>query len=78
MSSIDARGSTTRFGRVTAVDGVTFSVQPGDVTGILDRTDAGKNTTLRMILGLTRPASGTVTVDGRPDLTPTAAPRRGA
>lgn len=67
MSSIDARGLTARFGRVTAVDGATFSLQPGDVTGILGRTDAGKTTTLRMILGLTRPASGTVTVDGRPD-----------
>jgi ABC-2 type transport system ATP-binding protein len=66
MSPIEARGLTKRFGRVTAVDGVTFSVRPGEVTGFLGRNGAGKTTTLRMILGLERPTSGTVTVDGQP------------
>jgi ABC-2 type transport system ATP-binding protein len=66
MSPIEARGLTKRFSRVTAVDGVTFSVRPGEVTGFLGRNGAGKTTTLRMILGLERPTSGTVTVDGRP------------
>ena len=63
---IEARGLTKRFGQVVAVDGLTFSVQPGEVTGFLGRNGAGKTTTLRMILGLQRPTSGTVTVDGRP------------
>ncbi len=62
---IEARGLTKRFGDVVAVDGLTFSVRPGEVTGFLGRNGAGKTTTLRMILGLERPASGTVTVDGR-------------
>lgn len=66
MIPIEVRDLTKRFGRVTAVDGVTFSVRPGEVTGFLGRNGAGKTTTLRMILGLERPTSGTVTVDGRP------------
>jgi len=48
------------------VDGVTFSVREGEVTGFLGRNGAGKTTTLRMILGLERPTSGQATVDGRP------------
>ena len=63
---IEARGLTKRFGPVTAVDGLTFSVRPGEVTGFLGRNGAGKTTTLRIILGLQRPTSGTVTIDGRP------------
>ena len=63
---IEAKGLTKRFGQVVAVDGLTFSVGPGEVTGFLGRNGAGKTTTLRMILGLERPASGTVTVDGQP------------
>ncbi len=63
---IEARGLTKRFGQIVAVDRLTFSVRPGEVTGFLGRNGAGKTTTLRMILGLQRPTSGTVTVDGRP------------
>lgn len=63
---IEARGLTKRFGQVLAVDGLTFSVRPGEVTGFLGRNGAGKTTTLRMILGLERPSSGMVSVDGRP------------
>jgi ABC-2 type transport system ATP-binding protein len=63
MSPIEARDLNKRFGQFTAVDGVTFSVRPGEVTGFLGRNSAGKTTTLRMILGLQRPTSGTVTVD---------------
>ncbi len=66
MSRIEASGLTKRFGGVTAVDDVSFSVRPGEVTGFLGRNGAGKTTTLRMILGLERPTSGRVTVDGRP------------
>ena len=63
---IEARGLTKRFGQIVAVDDLTFSVRPGEVTGFLGRNGAGKTTTLRMILGLERPTSGAVTVDGRP------------
>lgn len=47
------------------MDDVSFSVQPGQVTGFLGRNGAGKTTTLRVILGLERPTAGTATVDGR-------------
>lgn len=63
---IEASALTKRFGQVVAVDGLTFSVRPGEVTGFLGRNGAGKTTTLRMILGPERPTSGTVTVDGQP------------
>jgi ABC-type multidrug transport system ATPase subunit len=47
------------------VDGLTFTVEPGVVTGFLGPNGAGKSTTMRMILGLDRPAAGSVTVNGR-------------
>ncbi len=56
---------TKRYGDVVAVDGVSFDVQPGRVTGFLGPNGAGKSTTMRMILGLDAPTAGTVTVDGR-------------
>jgi ABC-type nitrate/sulfonate/bicarbonate transport system ATPase subunit len=57
---------TKRYGRVTAVDGVSLTVRPGEVYGFLGPNGAGKTTTLRMLLGLVRPDSGTVRVFGRP------------
>jgi ABC-2 type transport system ATP-binding protein len=59
-----------RFGRVTAVDGLTFTVRPGHVTGFLGPNGAGKTTTMRVILGLDVPTSGHATVDRQsyPDL----------
>ncbi|MBG0817246.1 ABC transporter ATP-binding protein [Planomonospora sp. ID82291] len=57
-------GLTKRFGGRTAVDGLTFTVGPGRVTGFLGPNGAGKSTTMRMILGLDRPDAGSVTVDG--------------
>ncbi|MEV5600794.1 ATP-binding cassette domain-containing protein [Streptomyces sp. NPDC052299] len=57
---------TKRFGRTTAVDGLTFRVRPGLVTGFLGPNGAGKTTTLRMILGLDRATSGEVRIDGAP------------
>nr|EIF90828.1 ABC transporter [Streptomyces tsukubensis NRRL18488] len=51
---------------MTAVDGLSFTVRPGVVTGFLGPNGAGKSTTLRLILGLGGPTAGTVTVDGRP------------
>jgi ABC-2 type transport system ATP-binding protein len=63
---IQARGLTKRYGPVLAVDGLTFDVLPGRVTGFLGPNGAGKSTTMRLILGLDRPTAGTVTVGGRP------------
>ncbi|UCM90550.1 ATP-binding cassette domain-containing protein [Streptomyces marincola] len=57
---------TKRYGRKTAVEGLTFAVRPGVVTGFLGPNGAGKSTTMRMILGLDRPTSGAVSVDGQP------------
>ncbi|WP_166352693.1 ABC transporter ATP-binding protein [Phytoactinopolyspora limicola] len=62
---IEANGLTKRFGRTTAIDDLTFTVRPGQVTGFLGPNGAGKTTTLRMILGLNRPTRGSVTVDGQ-------------
>ncbi|MFJ5830824.1 ABC transporter ATP-binding protein [Streptomyces sp. NPDC093089] len=63
---IEANELTKRYGATTAVDRLTFTVRPGHVTGFLGPNGAGKSTTLRMILGLNDPSSGTVTVDGQP------------
>lgn len=63
---IVAEQLTKRFGDKTAVSEVSFTVQPGKVTGFLGPNGAGKSTTMRMIVGLDRPTAGTVTVNGRP------------
>jgi ABC-2 type transport system ATP-binding protein len=66
MAAIEVRSLRKRFGHVAAVDGVSFDVEPGMVTGFLGPNGAGKTTTLRMILGLAHPTSGSATIDGRP------------
>jgi ABC-2 type transport system ATP-binding protein len=53
-----------RYGRVVAVDGLSFTVRPGVVTGFLGPNGAGKSTTMRMMLGLDRPSGGDVRIDG--------------
>jgi ABC-2 type transport system ATP-binding protein len=63
---IEARGLTKRYGDTTAVDDLSFTVEPGKITGFLGPNGAGKTTTMRMILGLDRPSAGTVTINGRP------------
>jgi len=63
---IEVRGLTKKYGDKLAVDGLTFTVRPGIVTGFLGPNGAGKSTTMRMILGLDAPTSGTATVNGRP------------
>jgi ABC-2 type transport system ATP-binding protein len=65
-ATIDVRGLRKRYGRTTAVDGLTFTVTPGQVTGFVGPNGAGKSTTIRMILGLDRPDGGDVLVGGRP------------
>jgi ABC-2 type transport system ATP-binding protein len=62
---IEAHGLTKTFGETAAVDGIDFQVRPGVVTGFLGPNGAGKSTTMRMILGLDLPTSGSVTVNGR-------------
>ncbi|MQA32230.1 ABC transporter ATP-binding protein [Modestobacter roseus] len=62
---IIARDLTKTYGSKVAVDGVSFTVEPGRVTGFLGPNGAGKSTTMRMMIGLDRPTSGTVTVGGR-------------
>ncbi|MEV4583197.1 ATP-binding cassette domain-containing protein [Nonomuraea jabiensis] len=62
---IEITGLTKRYGNKTAVDGLTFSVHPGRVTGFLGPNGAGKSTTMRAILGLDRLDAGSVTVNGR-------------
>jgi ABC-2 type transport system ATP-binding protein len=64
MTRIEITTLTKRYGKVTAVDDLTFSPAPGRVTGFVGNNGAGKSTTLRMLLGLTRPTSGSATVDG--------------
>jgi ABC-2 type transport system ATP-binding protein len=63
---ITAEGLTKRYGAKTAVDHISFTVQPGQVTGFLGPNGAGKSTTMRMIVGLDRPSDGSVTVNGMP------------
>src|SRR5277367_6861 len=62
---IEARGLSRRYGDKLAVDGLSFTVRPGRVTGFLGPNGAGKSTTMRMILGLDRPTAGSVSVNGR-------------
>jgi len=57
---------TKRYGPVSAVDDLSFTLEPGSITGFVGANGAGKSTTLRMLLGLTRPTSGTAYIDGRP------------
>ena len=63
---IKAVNLTKRYGSKTAVDHISFTVEPGTVTGFLGPNGAGKSTTMRMIMGLDKPTSGKVTINGRP------------
>jgi ABC-2 type transport system ATP-binding protein len=62
---IEISGLTKHFGPVLAVDNLTFTVEPGRITGFLGPNGSGKTTTLRMLLGLVYPSSGQATVGGR-------------
>ena len=63
---ITAHALTKRYGAMTAVDGLTFEVPPGAVTGFLGPNGSGKSTTMRMIMGLDNPDSGSALISGRP------------
>ena len=62
---IEAQALTKDYGKKRAVDGLTFTVRPGIVTGFLGPNGSGKSTTMRLILGLDRPTTGTVSVNGK-------------
>jgi ABC-2 type transport system ATP-binding protein len=66
MPPLEARGLTKRFGSTTAVDNLTFAIEPGRITGFLGPNGAGKTTTLRMLLGLVHPTGGEALVDEVP------------
>ncbi len=63
---LEVRGLTKRFGSTTAVDGLTFAIEPGRITGFLGPNGAGKTTTLRMLLGLVHATAGDALVEGVP------------
>ncbi|MER7487499.1 ABC transporter ATP-binding protein [Streptomyces sp. NPDC126497] len=65
MTSIDVQDLTKEYGTRRAVDHLTFRVLPGRVTGFLGPNGAGKSTTMRLVLGLDHPTSGSATVGGR-------------
>jgi ABC-2 type transport system ATP-binding protein len=62
---IEIQALSKRYGKTVAVDGLSFTVRPGHVTGFLGPNGAGKSTTMRMTVGLDHPTAGTVTVGGR-------------
>src|ERR1700722_210945 len=65
-ATIEVTGLRKRFGAATALDGMTFTVAPGQVTGFVGPNGAGKSTTMRIILGLDAADEGTATIGGQP------------
>jgi ABC-2 type transport system ATP-binding protein len=65
-ATIEIDGLRKRFGSVQALDGMTFTVRPGQVTGFVGPNGAGKSTTMRVVVGLDAPDAGTATIGGRP------------
>ena len=64
MPRIVVSHATKRYGAITAVDDRDIHLEPGTLTGFVGANGAGKSTTLRMLVGLTRPTSGTALIDG--------------
>ncbi len=66
MSSpiVEVRGLTKRFGEFTAVNGISFAIQPGEILGLLGPNGAGKTTTIQMLLGLITPTAGSIRMFG--------------
>ena len=61
---VEVRSLTKRFGEFTAVDGISFDMQPGEILGLLGPNGAGKTTTIQMLLGLITPTAGSIRVFG--------------
>jgi ABC-2 type transport system ATP-binding protein len=66
QATIEVNGLRKRFGPALALDGMTFTVQPGQVTGFVGPNGAGKSTTMRVILGLDAPEAGSALIGGQP------------
>jgi ABC-2 type transport system ATP-binding protein len=66
MPLIEARGITKSYAGKTAVESLSFTVEPGRVTGFLGPNGSGKSTTMRLLLGLDKPDAGTALIAGRP------------
>jgi ABC-2 type transport system ATP-binding protein len=66
MTRIEVDRLTKQYRAVRAVDDLSFTLEPGSITGFVGANGAGKSTTLRMLLGLTRPTSGRALIDGKP------------
>src|SRR5260370_4432772 len=64
-TTIEVSGLRKRFGPTVALDGMTFTVSPGQVTGFIGPNGAGKSTTMRVILGLDKPDEGTALIGGQ-------------
>jgi ABC-2 type transport system ATP-binding protein len=65
-ATIEINELRKRFGSIQALDGMTFRALPGQVTGFVGPNGAGKSTTMRVVVGLDRPDSGSATIDGQP------------
>lgn len=63
---VEARGLAKRYGDIPAVDGLTFTIERGTITGFLGPNGAGKTTAMRLLLGLARPTAGEALIFGRP------------
>ena len=64
MALVEVKNLTKRYGKLTAVDGISFTANEGEVLGFLGPNGAGKSTTMNMITGYISSTSGTVTIDG--------------
>ena len=62
---IEVKNLRKEFGKSLAVDGLTFAAQPGEIVGLLGANGAGKTTTMHMLLGLTTPTSGSISIFGK-------------
>ena len=63
---VEVNNLIKRFGKVTAVDGISFSVSDGEIVGLLGPNGAGKTTTIKMLIGILKPTAGEISLFGKP------------